>query len=120
MAVEGWLKSPLSADNLCCVVVRSYHQYVLLADSKFRRDAANNRLVEPAIQIVADTYDTWLDTLRKPVAAVVPGAPVVVKTEDGYELHSTNDDTVLAYTNEEWAAFLGGLDELRSDVLRAA
>ena len=117
----GWMKSPLSADGLCCVVVRAWGETVLIADSKYRRDPANSRFLEPVIQLPAATYDAWLDALAAGDGRQVEGAPTVTTLPDGgVELCSATDGTTLRYTPDEWAAWLGGLDALRSEVLRAA
>ena len=116
-----WTKSRLSADNLCCVMVRAYLEWVLIADSKWGREPGNDRFSQPVIRVAADVYDAWLEALAVGDGRRVDGAPMVTSLVDGgVQLRSVTDDTVLVYTPEEWTAWLGGLDELTSDRLRDA
>lgn len=112
-----WTKSTKSSGSGCCVEISlgdiddSVDTDVLIRDSKFpRHDPASGP--EPMLRVDRPSWHSFLDEvvlLDQPIDHAV--LTTAVEPDRGVKLGSRSSETVLSFTEAEWAAFVGGVIE---------
>lgn len=100
------MKSSYSNASQSCVEVRWATDKVLIRDSKYQRDPANNPADQPFIAVPLRIWDTFL---QKAVGEIdgPSGLPTVEQDDLGVSLRF--EGIALRYTRVEWAAFCDGI-----------
>lgn len=105
-ARSGWFKSAYSTGGDSCVEVQFDGDSVLIRDSKYRRDSANDLAAEPIIVVTAAQWHSFLDVAAGHSTDIVE--PAIASEADGCTSLRSGDVT-LTYTPAEWAAFTAGV-----------
>ncbi|WP_063129884.1 DUF397 domain-containing protein [Nocardia fusca] len=110
----GWFKSSRSNDGPNCVEVNLDADPVLIRDSKYLRDPANNPQHQPVITVPADRWAVFLDHVvgqlgEQPLE--VPSLPAIHQHSSGEVSITAADGATLTYTPPEWAAFVAGIHD---------
>ncbi|WP_036527070.1 DUF397 domain-containing protein [Nocardia sp. CNY236] len=106
-----WRKATASNNGGDCVELRFTEDGVLVRDSKYIRDPANDPAAAPTITIPVSLWPAFLNR----VAADANGGdkdqrlPLIVHSADGTTRLHAADGVVLAYTAREWDAFIDGV-----------
>lgn len=106
-----WRKSSYSNNGgeSCVEITFSRDGVVLIRDSKFLRNPANDPAVQPIITIPADAWPTFLELVGQSGHAA-PGLPVSVEYDPAGGARLTDGhDITLTYTADEWKAYLAGV-----------
>ncbi|WP_025353445.1 DUF397 domain-containing protein [Nocardia nova] len=104
----GWFKSSRSNDGTNCVEIKFTDHRVLVRDSKFLRDPANDPQAQPIIAVPADLWSRVLDlALSSKSGSVDDALTLTVHSDDSATLRGGN--TELVYTPAEWDAFVKGV-----------
>ena len=80
---------------------------VLIRDSKYRRDPANDPVLEPTISTTDVEWMSFLDQVMDSSVAC-SALNVEQMIDGGYALRSV-DGITLVYTKAEWEAFVAGV-----------
>jgi hypothetical protein len=105
----GWRKASYSNDTGECVEVCFNTDIVLIRDSKYLRNPANDPALQPIIKIAAATWRSFLETVASGEQDTRPGIPAIEQHRDGGATLRADDGTALTYTAAEWAAFTAGV-----------
>lgn len=103
-----WQKSALSQNGSACVEVAFVGAVFALRDSKYRRDPRNKIDEQPVICLPADQWQTFLDAVTRGA-----GAPTEIRLQlngDGSATISDKLGVELAYTADEWNAFIAAIE----------
>ncbi|TLG01811.1 DUF397 domain-containing protein [Nocardia cyriacigeorgica] len=106
----NWRKSSYSNNGgASCVEVRFADTEVLVRDSKYLRDPANDPTQQPVIAIPSHLWTAFLDLAADRRGTSDPALPAVeVHADGGVTIHAA-DGTALTYTPGEWRAFTAGI-----------
>ncbi|MGW0050119.1 DUF397 domain-containing protein [Nocardia cyriacigeorgica] len=106
---DGWRKSSRSGDGGGgnCVEVKFDGDVVLIRDSKYLRNPANDPAEQPVITLSADKWETFIGAVAGKSTRSRQAFPRIEQTSRGVHLHSGN--TTLTFTHQEWAAFTAGI-----------
>ncbi|MEG8179439.1 DUF397 domain-containing protein [Nocardia terpenica] len=108
-ARPSWFKASFSTDSSNCVEIRFGDGVVLIRDSKYLRDPANDSAAQPFISIPARDWPAFLDAARGFDGTIRRGLPAIEHHASGeVSLHAA-DGTTLTYTAAEWTAFVSGI-----------
>ncbi|WP_280468484.1 DUF397 domain-containing protein [Nocardia cyriacigeorgica] len=102
-----WIKSSRSNANQNCVEVRFDGAVVLVRDSKYLRDPANDPLEQPIIAIPMDTWPEFLNSAVDGATRETTGTPQIKRHTDGVTVSA--GDVVLDFSAGEWEAFVDGV-----------
>ncbi|WP_280507055.1 DUF397 domain-containing protein [Nocardia flavorosea] len=118
---SGWFKSSKSNDGPACVEVKFDADRVQIRDSKYRRDPANNPADAPTISIDANQWQSFLDYVasgRKQTPN--DDCPAIEYGPDGaVVLRAPSPGPALAFTPQEWSAFVAGVGAQEFDLFAA-
>ncbi|WP_169815572.1 DUF397 domain-containing protein [Nocardia inohanensis] len=107
--IERWRKSTFSQGSEHCVEILETPESVLVRDSKYLRDAANDPARQPIISIPSSDWPTFLDlALGRPAIRPV-GIPTLDRHSDGGITLRDAAGVTLVYTAAEWEAFTAGI-----------
>ncbi|MFI5781231.1 DUF397 domain-containing protein [Nocardia sp. NPDC051570] len=104
----GWFKSSFSNQGTNCVEVRFDGDVVLVRDSKYLRNPANDPTIEPVIRMRAADWAAFLEAALGRSVLDVPGLPAIDHHPDG-NISLRAPDKSLTYTPDEWLAFVRGI-----------
>lgn len=104
---SAWFKSSFSKEAANCVEVRITGKSVLVRDSKYLRDPANDPAHQPVIDVPSARWEAFLASVVEYGQSTDPELPNVVSTASGVEV--TAGDTTLRFTVDEWVAFVAGV-----------
>ncbi|WP_280425310.1 DUF397 domain-containing protein [Nocardia carnea] len=118
---SGWFKSSKSNDGPACVEVKFDADRVHIRDSKYRRDPANNLADEPIISIDATSWQSFLDYVASGREQSPHGdLPAIEYRPDGaVVLRAPSPGPTLAFTPQEWSAFVAGVGAREFDLFAA-
>jgi hypothetical protein len=106
----GWVKAARSSGNSCCVELLFLNEYVLVRDSKHRRNHACAPTEEPIISVSRVIWEAFLADLERDDQVWMNEVLSVAVDGDGSRILSCSDSLVsLRYTRKEWDAFLDGV-----------
>ncbi|MBF6397895.1 DUF397 domain-containing protein [Nocardia cyriacigeorgica] len=106
----NWRKSSYSNNGgASCVEVRFAGTEVLVRDSKYLRNPANDPDQQPVIAIPRHLWTAFLDLAAGHRSANHPALPTLKVHLDGSATIHAANGTKLAYTPAEWAAFTAGI-----------
>ncbi|QIS20893.1 DUF397 domain-containing protein [Nocardia terpenica] len=106
-APTSWIKSSHSNASQSCVEIRFGDGVVLIRDSKYLRDPANDSAAQPFISIPTDDWPAFLDAAIRFDSR--PGLPAIEHHASGEVSLRAADGTTLTYTAAEWTAFVSGV-----------
>ncbi|WP_280462228.1 DUF397 domain-containing protein [Nocardia carnea] len=105
-----WRKASRSGNNNNCVEIAFDDQHVLIRDSKYLRDPANDPETEPVITIPVLSWPTFLNVVvYGETGEGAPDLPVIERDKAGTTRLRAKDGVVLNYTPLEWEAFYAGV-----------
>ena len=105
----GWRKSTYSGTNGGeCVEVAVRGGDVLVRDSKYLRDPANDPRAQPVISVPVELWSQVLDLALSAGSGTVGGALAIVVEDDG-SASVRSGEVTLVYTADEWDAFVKGV-----------
>ncbi|MBF6086213.1 DUF397 domain-containing protein [Nocardia cyriacigeorgica] len=102
-----WIKSSRSNANQNCVEVRFDGDVVLIRDSKYLRDPANDPADQPIIAVPLAVWPEFLSAAVDRAACESAGIPQINRRGDGVTIHNGRD--FLEFSRSEWEAFVGGI-----------
>lgn len=104
-----WRKATASNNGGDCVELAFYDDRVLVRDSKYLRDPANDPTTAPIIEIPATSWPAFLTRVLTDNATQPDHQHPRIEHDaaGGTRLHGA-DGTVLVYTASEWCAFIDG------------
>jgi hypothetical protein len=105
----GWFTSTRSNDGSQCVEVRFEGEQVLVRDSKYLRDAANDPDSQPIIEISVRDWPAFLAAALGQASDAGSGLPTIKRHTDGGATLFDSNGTTLEYTPGEWDAFIAGV-----------
>ncbi|MCM6774454.1 DUF397 domain-containing protein [Nocardia sp. CDC159] len=105
----GWFKSSFSNQGTSCVEVRFDGDVVLIRDSKYLRNAANDPRQQPIIAIPVARWAAFLDLATGEASLGSVELPTVDVRRDGSAQLTATDGTTLSFTPDEWCAFTAGI-----------
>lgn len=91
-----------------CVQVAFDRQFVLIRDSKYLRNPANDPARQPLISVRVGRWPDFLDLALGCTPVADTGLPFIDRRDDG-SVSLTKDGVVLTYTAGEWVAFTAGV-----------
>lgn len=98
-----WQKATRSGGDGNCVEVKYENGAVLIRDSKYRRNVANDPADEPIITV---STAQWLDFLAAVAGDVATSVePTISQLPHGSTILRNTDGVTLIYTRAEWEAF---------------
>lgn len=104
----GWFTSSYTNGN-GCVEVKFDGDTVLIRDTKYRRNPANDAALEPIITLPANKWKDFLEKVVDRTAGDEIDAPVIERDAAGGASLRAHDGTILVYNEIEWTAFLDGV-----------
>lgn len=104
---SGWFKSSFSKESTSCVEVKFSGDTVLIRDSKYLRDPANDPADQPVIAVRSGDWAAFLESVTGQISELQPGLPHIEPTPHAVLLHTSS--TSLAFTHAEWMAFTEGI-----------
>src|SRR5258708_7785938 len=104
----GWFTSTRTNDGSQCVEVRFEGEQVLVRDSKYLRDAANDPAAQPIIKIPLREWPAFLAAAVGQQADPLAGLPVIERAANGSATLFGANGAKLDYTPGEWEAFIAG------------
>ncbi|MVU77149.1 DUF397 domain-containing protein [Nocardia sp. ET3-3] len=114
----GWFKSTRSSETQTCVEVRFDETDVLVRDSKYLRQSANEPDQQPIIRVPKSCWNGFLQlALSKGSGAVALSQvghdvlTVVVMLGGGVTVTSSGQQVELRFTEAEWDSFVVGILE---------
>lgn len=108
-AALRWRTSSRSGTNGGeCVQVAFDDGRVLIRDSKYLRDPANDPELQPIVEVPAEHWDTFLQRAVRRDTTVPEGLPAITHLSSG-EVAISHSGTVLTFTAAEWTAFTLGV-----------
>ncbi|MFF0491854.1 DUF397 domain-containing protein [Nocardia sp. NPDC004068] len=117
---RGWRKSTFSNNGgASCVEVNFVGNQVLVRDSKYLRDSANDPATQPVLSMSATLWPSFCTHSMNPTSeSDATGLPRIVRHADGH-VSVTNDDASveLVFTPDEWTAFIEGVRAGEFDLL---
>lgn len=105
----GWFTSSYSNAVGACVEVKFDTGAVLVRDTKYLRNPANDPAVEPIIALPAIKWKGFLEKVLDPAVEDVLGLPMIDRDPAGGATLRAVDGTTLGYTEREWTAFVNGV-----------
>lgn len=111
ISIGGWRKATASNNGGDCVELKFTDDEVLVRDSKYLRDPANDPATAPMITVPLSVWQTFLNR----VAALGEGdegdgqLPLIERNADGTTSLHAADGNMLSYTAREWDAFTDGV-----------
>ncbi|WP_225732620.1 DUF397 domain-containing protein, partial [Nocardia sp. JCM 34519] len=105
----GWVKSSFSRDMSDRVEIQPTLDYVLLRDSKYLRDAANDPTTQPVISIAATSWQVFLAAVSGEAVDRDADIPSIDRTENGGAVVRSAAEATLTFTKAEWDAFIAGI-----------
>ncbi|MQY21583.1 DUF397 domain-containing protein [Nocardia macrotermitis] len=106
---SDWFKSSFSKDATSCVEVRFDGGAVLIRDSKYLRDPANDPARQPVISVHINMWSQFLSNVVETEPNPANSVPSIGRTTDGGAIVRDAHGTALVYTAAEWDAFTAGL-----------
>lgn len=104
-----WKTSTYSGTNGGqCVEVAVRDADVLIRDSKYLRDPANDPHAQPVISVPVDLWLRVLDLALSTMSGAVDGVLSIVVQADG-SAAVRSGDVALSFTPAEWDAFVKGI-----------
>lgn len=104
-----WRKSSYSSNGENCVEIAFSGDTVVIRDSKYRRDPANDPAREPIITLPAAAWPIFLDLVARSGTSDSRIALRVRYAPDGGVTLIGRSGTTLTYTAAEWEAFTAGV-----------
>ncbi|MBF6333206.1 DUF397 domain-containing protein [Nocardia transvalensis] len=101
----GWFKSSLSTQGTNCVEIQFDDGVVLMRDSKYLRNPANDPQQQPIIAIPLAHWTAFLDLAAGTASLGPAGLPTIGIQQDGSAQLTAADGTTLLFTPDEWRAF---------------
>jgi hypothetical protein len=110
--IRRWFKSSASSGTGCCVETAFHPDEVLMRDSKYLRDPADDPDLQPIISSSHADWTAFVDAVRLH-RYPAEGALTATLDADGWvTVRSSLDSSVeLHFTPEEWDAFVTGVYE---------
>jgi hypothetical protein len=105
---SGWFKSSYTQKN-GCVEVNYDGDSILVRDTKYLRDPANDPAQNPTIAIPWFKWNDFLEKVLDPSVCLESGMPIIELHPDGGATVRGADGTTLAYNEIEWTAFRSGV-----------
>ncbi|MFI5776028.1 DUF397 domain-containing protein [Nocardia sp. NPDC051570] len=106
---HGWFKSSFSTQSSSCVEALFTEGAVLIRDSKYLRNPANDPAAQPIISILAKDWREFLASATGVGVQSSHGVPVIEAASSGAVVLRAGDGTTLTYTPDEWTAFVSGI-----------
>lgn len=113
---KGWFKSTRSSETQTCVEVRFDETDVLVRDSKYLQEPANEPDQQPFVRVPKSCWDEFLQlALRKGPGRVELShvghdiLTVAVLTDGGVTVASSGQQVELRFTEAEWDSFIVGI-----------
>ena len=107
----GWFKSSYSNNGGGCVEVKFDGDSVLVRDTKYRRNPANDPATEPIIALPSFKWKGFLEKVVDPAVGDVVGVPAIELDPAGGATVRAADGTALVYNEAEWSAFISGIND---------
>ncbi|TLG13404.1 DUF397 domain-containing protein [Nocardia cyriacigeorgica] len=105
----SWRTSSYSGTNGGqCVEIAFDRESVLIRDTKYLRNPANDPAAQPVITLPASAWPAFLAAACAHASHAIAGAPAITRHRDG-SVTLTGSAATLHYTAEEWRAFLAGV-----------
>ncbi|WP_329414640.1 DUF397 domain-containing protein [Nocardia vinacea] len=105
----GWFKSSWSSETQSCVEVKFDGDLVLIRDSKYLRDPANDPTAQPTIAVLAEDWNAFLRAANGMEPDAWRDLPIITRHGSGGVTVHAADGTMLTYTAAEWVAFVAGV-----------
>ncbi|ATL65380.1 DUF397 domain-containing protein [Nocardia terpenica] len=105
----GWFKSSLSNETQTCVEIRFAGDTVLIRDSKYLRDPANDPATQPIIPIPTTDWPAFLSAATGSETKADHNLPTIDHHPSGEVTIRAANGTTLTYTAPEWSAFTTGI-----------
>ncbi|WP_062981110.1 DUF397 domain-containing protein [Nocardia anaemiae] len=117
----GWRKSSFSNNGgASCIEVNFIGDKVLLRDSKYLRDPANDPSVQPVISMPVSLWPAFCNHSVRSTAHRGEGMPTIDRHQDGWvTVRDHRHGTRLLFTPNEWAAFVDGINAGEFELLAA-
>lgn len=106
---EGWVKSSLSGGTSCCLEVKYHGSQVLIRDSKFRRSEACDLDLEPVIALTLPQWAAFMADASGKADSETLGYAITPNRDGSVTVASTEEQTALDFTADEWLAFTQGI-----------
>jgi len=110
--LDGWKKSTFSTNNGgACVEVKFAGDRVLVRDSKYRRDSANDVSAQPFVAVPVHGWSTLCDIALGGISGTIEEEVVRIAIDTGGAavVSSGGQGIALSFTAEEWDAFGKGI-----------
>ncbi|WP_067711949.1 DUF397 domain-containing protein [Nocardia yamanashiensis] len=104
-----WRKSSFSQGSDHCVEVCDAGDSILVRDSKYLRNPANDPARQPIIAIPSPNWPKFLDLALGRPTVHPDGVPTLNRHLDGTITLRDTAGVTLVYTPEEWEAFTAGI-----------
>ncbi|WP_228786499.1 DUF397 domain-containing protein [Nocardia terpenica] len=106
----AWRTSSYSGSNGGeCVEVAFDDDRVLIRDSKYLRNPANDPASQPVITMSAADWSAFLGAATAGIHITQHDLPTIERADTGEVSLRAADGTVLTYTAAEWLAFTSGV-----------
>jgi hypothetical protein len=105
----GWFTSSYTTNGGNCVEVKFDGDSVLVRDTKYRRNPANDPATQPIIALPAIKWKGFLEKVVTGSVDDTVGVPAIELDPAGGARLRAADGTVLVYTRGEWTAFINGI-----------
>lgn len=111
ISIGGWRKATASNNGGDCVELKFTDGKVLVRDSKYLRDPANDPATAPMITIPLSSWRSFLNRVAAPEEHHVEDRrlPLIERNADGSTSLIAADSVLLSYTVREWEAFTDGV-----------
>jgi hypothetical protein len=119
---HGWRKSTFSNNGgASCVEVNFIGDRVLVRDSKYLRNPANDPAEQPVLSMPVGLWPTFCDrSVSSTPGSEITGLPRITRHDDGRVTVSSRDTAVeLVFTPDEWTAFIQGVHAGEFNLLAA-
>ncbi|MCP4963893.1 MAG: DUF397 domain-containing protein [bacterium] len=118
---RGWFKSSLSNGSCACLEITFVDRLVLIRDSKYLLDPANDSHLQPMLSV---NHAQWVHFVTAVRSGIKPtsdaGLQATATVEGGMSLTTPGSNVVLTYSADEWMAFVGGVNNAEFDRVAVA
>ena len=114
-----WHTSSFTENGSGCVEIKHEDGRVLVRDTKYLRDPANDLAAEPILAMPLTAWPGFLTAALDPSATLPAGAPAIHRLGDGGAIFRSGG-TELVYNAREWDAFTAGIRNGEFDLHQAA